>query len=84
MSKVSIEQLREVLEQVCDGRITAEALQELIEKGQRLGWPRLLKAIFDQARKTAEAITDAYWQAEALASIAGALAQAICCSIPRK
>ena len=69
-------QLLELLIQILDGRIYGDAVQEFIEKGNSIAWPRILKRFFDQARKTAKKITDAYWQAKAFAAIAGALAEA--------
>ena len=70
-------QLLELLVQILDGRIYGDAVQEFIERGNSIALPRILKRFFDQARKTAEKITDAYWQAKAFAAIAGALAKFI-------
>ena len=72
--EASKEQLLELITQVLDGRIGSDAVQEIIEEGNLIAGLRILKRFFDSARKTAEKITDPYWQAKAYTNIAQASA----------
>ena len=77
MSLPTERQTREFFRLWAEGKITAEVLQEVIEKAGELGFKQLFEKIIQQARKTAAEITDSYWRARALAAIAGALAEAM-------
>ena len=72
MSQVSVGQLGELFGQIAEGKITGEAVQELLERASRLAFPQILKKVLQQARKTAAELSNPYWRAEALAAIAGA------------
>ena len=76
MSLPTERQTREFFRLWAEGKITVEVLQEVIEKAGKLGFNQLFKKVLQQARKLAGQITDSYWRAEALAAIAGALAEA--------
>ena len=76
MSQPTVRQLCELFGQIAEGKITAEAIQELIERASKIGFAQIFKNILQQARKTAAEISNPYWRAKALAAIAGALAKA--------
>ena len=76
MSTVTVGQLCELFSQIAEGKITGEAIQELIEKASRIALSRLFEKTIRLARKTASEISDVCLRAEALTAIAKALAEA--------